>query len=96
MSSERPLVATGLPVGAPAPEEYWENEGGHMSCSVGPVLFTAGAVSPYQVVLIRPLGEPLSRSFATMREAEAFVRRNSPVPSPALSTLYDRPASILS
>jgi hypothetical protein len=27
-----------------------------------------------------------------MREAEAFIRRNTPVPARALSTLYDRPA----
>jgi len=93
MSSEPPLVATEPPVAAPAPEECWENEGGHMSCSVGPVLYTAGAELPYQVVLIRPLGQPLCRSFATMRQAEAFIRRNSPVPPPVLSTLYDRPAS---
>jgi hypothetical protein len=28
--------------------------------------------------------------FATMREAEAFIRRSTPSLGPALSTLYDR------
>jgi hypothetical protein len=28
-----------------------------------------------------------------MREAEAFIKRNTPVPGAALSTIYDRPAS---
>ena len=28
-----------------------------------------------------------------MREAEAFIRRNTPVPRAVLSTTYDRPAS---
>jgi len=27
-----------------------------------------------------------------MREAEAFIKRNTPVPGRALSPLYDRPA----
>jgi len=27
-----------------------------------------------------------------MREAEAFIKRNTPVPGRALSALYDRPA----
>jgi hypothetical protein len=28
-----------------------------------------------------------------MREAEAFIKRNTPVPERKLSELYDRPAS---
>ena len=31
-----------------------------------------------------------AHGFATMREAEDFIRRNTPVPATALSTLYDR------
>jgi hypothetical protein len=73
-------------------QENWENEGGHMSCSAGRVSFSAGTELPYRAVLTRPQGQPLYRSFATMREAEAFIRRNTPVPARALSTLYDRPA----
>lgn len=33
-----------------------------------------------------------AHGFATMREAEDFIRRNTPVPAAALSTLYDRDA----
>ena len=91
MSSELPLIER--PAAVLPAEECWENEGGHMSCTAGPVLYSMGAEMPYEVVLTRALGQPLRRSFGTMREAEAFVRRNSAVPPPALSTLYDRPAS---
>ena len=67
-------------------------EGGHMSSSAGRVLRVAGAELPYTVVLTRPNGLDLYQSFRTMREAEAFIRRNTPVPARALSALYDRPA----
>jgi len=64
-----------------------------MSCSAGRVSYTAQAALPYQAVMTRAQGQPLYRSFATMREAEAFIRRNTPVPARTISTLYDRPAS---
>ena len=67
-------------------------EEGHLGSSSGRVLRVAGAELPYTVVLTRPHGLALYQSFLTMREAEAFIRRNTPVPAPALSTLYDRPA----
>ena len=67
-------------------------EGGHMSSSSGRVLRVPGAELPYTVILTRPHLVDLCQSFRTMREAEAFVRRNTPVPGPALSTLYDRAA----
>ena len=80
--------------------DSWDNEGGqlgaaeggHMSSSSGRVLRVQGAELPYTAILTRPHLVDLSRSFRTMREAEAFVRRNTPVPTPALSTLYDRAA----
>ena len=82
-----------------ADTDSWDNEGGqlgaaeggHMSSSSGRVLRVPGAV-PYTVILTRPDLVDLCRSFRKMREAEAFVRRNTPVPTPALSTLYDRAA----
>jgi hypothetical protein len=37
--------------------------------------------------------EATEHRFATMRDAEAFIERNIPVPGPALSSLYDRPAT---
>ena len=76
-------------------EQKWDNEGGRMASAAGHVTHLAGAELPYTVVLTRPQGRSFERSFATMREAEAFIRRNTPVPRPALSTLYDRPASEL-
>ena len=83
-----------------ADTDSWDNEGGqlgaaeggHMSSSSGRVLRVPGAELPYTVILTRPDLVDLCQSFRTMREAEAFVRRNTPVPRPALSTLYDRAA----
>ena len=83
-----------------ADTDSWDNEGGqlgtaeggHMSSSSGRVVRVPGAELPYTVILTRLHLVDLSRSFRTMREAEAFVRRNTPVPAPVLSKLYDRPA----
>lgn len=74
-------------------EQRWANEGGSMRSTAGYVTRLVGASLPYTAVLTRPRGLALERSFSTMREAEAFIRRNSPLPAPALSTLYDQPAS---
>jgi hypothetical protein len=76
---------------AKAEEESWDNEGGHMSSTCGRVVCTPGAKLPYKAVLSHHDRDESSRAFATMREAEAFIRRNTPVP-PALSALYDREA----
>ncbi len=60
---------------------------GHIS---GRVVRTAASRLPYKVVMfpaVLPGTEPM---FATMREAEEFIRRSTPVPAPALSDLYDR------
>lgn len=73
--------------------EAWDNEGGHMSATAGPVMRNRTAELPYTVILQRHLSEATEHHFATMREAEAFIRRNTPVPGAALSTLYDQPAS---
>lgn len=74
-------------------QENWDNEGGHMSSTAGRVVRVPGAVMHYVVVLTRPESEATEHSFATMRDAEAFISRNTPVPNAALSSLYDRPAS---
>jgi hypothetical protein len=74
-------------------EETWENEGGHMSSTKGRITHVRGAELPYLVVLTHPGGETTERSFATMREAEAFIKRNTPRTAAALSSLYDRPPS---
>ena len=72
-----------------AEEESWDNEGGHMSFTCGRVVCTPGAAMPYKAVLARAGQAESARAFATMREAEAFIRRNTPPPT-ARSTLYDR------
>lgn len=70
-----------------------DNEGGHMSATAGRVTHSPSAKLPYVVILQRHLSEATEHHFATMREAEAFIRRNTPVPGASLSALYDRPAS---
>lgn len=72
-------------------EQTWENEGGHMSSTAGRVIHVAGADLPYVAVLLHHGSEATEHAFATMREAEAFIKRNTPVPGGSLSPLYDRP-----
>lgn len=73
-------------------EHAWDNEGGHMSSTAGRVTRKAGAKLPYVVTLTHHLSEATEHSFASMREAEAFIKRNTPVPGAVLSTTYNRPA----
>jgi hypothetical protein len=73
-------------------EQGWDNEGGHMSSTAGRVMRVAGADLPYMVILSHHASEASEHAFATMREAEAFIKRNTPVPARTLSALYDRPA----
>ena len=72
-------------------EQAWENEGGHMSSTAGRVVQRPDSDLPFVVILSHYRAEPTEHGFATMREAEAFIKRNTPVPQPALSPLYDRP-----
>ena len=74
-------------------EERWENEGGHMSSMSGRVKHVPGSDLPFVVTLTHHECETTEHPFPTMREAEAFIERNTPVPRPALSSLYDQPAS---
>jgi hypothetical protein len=74
-------------------EQLWENEGGHMSSTAGRITHVPDAALPYVVVLSHHGSEATEHAFATMREAEAFIKRNTPVVGPGLSALYDRPAS---
>jgi hypothetical protein len=74
-------------------EQDWENEGGHMSSTSGRVVQVRGAQLPYVVILTHHGSEASEHGFVTMREAEAFIKRNTPVHGPALSALYDRSAS---
>lgn len=74
-------------------EQSWDNEGGHMSSTAGRIRRVAGAERPYVVILAHHGSEATEHCFATMREAENFIKRNTPVPGRTLSALYDRPAS---
>ena len=66
-----------------------DDEGGHMSCTGGWIVSNVGSRMPYTVVISQPDGETRQRDFPTMQEAEAFVRRNTPLPA-SRSTLRDR------
>jgi hypothetical protein len=61
---------------------------GHIS---GRVVRATGSKLPYTVMMLPPVFPGTEPRFATMREAEEFIRRNTPVPARALSDLYDRP-----
>ena len=74
-------------------EQVWDNEGGHMSSTAGRIKRVSDAKLPYLVTLAHPGVEPSEHAFSTMREAEAYIKRNTPVPGAILSTTYDRPAS---
>jgi hypothetical protein len=73
-------------------EQARDKEGGHMSSTAGRIVHVAGAELPYVVVLLHHGSEATEHAFVTMREAEAFIKRNTPVPGRTLSPLYDRPA----
>ena len=72
-------------------EDGWDNEGGHMSFTAGRIVRTPDAVFPYKVVMSHHGHADSARAFETIREAEAYIRRNTPVPV-AHRTLYDRAA----
>jgi hypothetical protein len=61
---------------------------GHVA---GRVVRTVGQL-PYKVVMMPSVFPGTEPRFATMREAEAFIRRSTPAPARALSDLYDRTA----
>jgi hypothetical protein len=62
---------------------------GHTS---GRVVRTGSSALPYKVMMTPAAHPGKEPGFATMREAEAFIRRSTPPSRPALSTLYDRAA----
>jgi len=92
-TSERPASSLAAnPAEAPnGTSEVWENEGGHMSSRFGRIVRDPAGQEPYKVILSHDQGAESERAFATMRDAEAFVRRNTPRPK-ARSTFWDREA----
>jgi hypothetical protein len=92
--SAEPLTNSGtanLADASNSASEGWENEGGHMSSRFGRIVRDPAGQKPYKVILSHDQGAESERAFATMRDAEAFVRRNTPRPK-ARSTFWDRAA----
>lgn len=69
----------------------YPGEGGHMSSRFGRVVRTSDTDWPYKAILTHDQCAETQCSFATMREAEDFIRRNTPRPKPR-STFWDREA----
>lgn len=67
------------------------DEGGHMSSRFGRIVRTSDPKLPYRAILTHDECAETECSFRTMREAEAFIRRNTPRPE-ARSTFWDRDA----
>lgn len=65
-------------------QESWGNEGGSVSSLRGCIIHTPGADLAYKVLLIHRGRPDSEHSFATMPEAEAFIRGRTPVPAPPL------------
>jgi hypothetical protein len=72
-------------------EDGFPHEGGHMSSRFGRIVRTSDADRPYTAILTHDQCAETQCSFASMREAEAFIRRNTPRPKPR-STFWDREA----
>lgn len=73
-------------------ERQERDDAGHRSSAAGLIAFFPSANLPYVVTLTHDRGEPTAHGFATMREAEAFIRHKTPAIAAGLSTTYDRPA----
>jgi hypothetical protein len=65
--------------------------GGHMSSRFGRIVRTSDVELPYTAILTHDECAETQCSFATMREAETFIQRNTPRPQPR-STFWDRAA----
>jgi hypothetical protein len=62
-----------------------------MSSMYGRIVRSADVSLPYKAILTHDQCAETERLFATMREAEAFIGRNTPRPKPR-STFWDRAA----
>jgi hypothetical protein len=82
-------VASDEAAHSPIVEERRDDEGGHMSSTSGSVRHVPGSALPFIATLGHDQCDATDHPFATMREAEAFIRRNTPVPANALATTYD-------
>jgi hypothetical protein len=73
------------------PDDDSPDEDGHLGSSFGRVVRTSDAKRPYTAILTHDQCAETQCSFATMREAEDFIRHNTPRPKPR-STFWDRDA----
>lgn len=72
-------------------QESSAHQAGHMSSERGRIVHIPGSDLPYKTFLTHDAGDDTEHDFATMREAEEFIKRNTPVPA-ARRTTYDRDA----
>jgi hypothetical protein len=79
---------------AAAAVDAWSNEGGHMHANRGHIVQTRSADQPYKVVFDHEDGPATEQACATIREGEAIIRRNTPVPPPR-RTFRDQEAGAL-
>ena len=63
----------------------------HLSAICGRVVRTLKGDLRYTVILTREAGDTSEHEFSMMQQAEAFIRKNTPLPS-ARSTLHDHDA----
>ena len=74
--------------------QRWDNEGGRVRMRAVRIRHCSDSETPYIVVLTDLEGNSVERSFVTMRDAEVFLRTQSPASTPRLSTLYDQPPQV--
>ena len=67
------------------------SSGERKTTAVARIVQTPGSALPYKVVFTDQSSVTSEHAFATIREAEAFIRQNTPAPT-ARSELYDREA----
>lgn len=70
-------------------EEIWDNDGGHVKATGWRVIRSAAEELPYTVILTPGVGGPSEQHFATMLEAEAFIKQRTCLQGPTLSSRYD-------
>ena len=75
-----------------AAQDGWDDEAAPM-CAAGRIVLNSGSDRRYSAVLTGDDGGLIERAFATMREAEAFVRRSTPAAT-AQCSVFERPADI--
>jgi hypothetical protein len=70
-------------------EEIWDNDGGHVKATGWRVIRDPDDDLPYTVILTPETGAPVEQRFATMREAEDFIKQGTCLQGPTLSSAYD-------